>query len=321
MDEIHRAFISVWGLDASTTIGALDARHILIIHLSGGDVNKVLAHPMRKVGQSMFRMFRWSLDFHTRKETMTTTAWVWLLGLPLEVFDKAYIVAIVSSIGRFLAIDERTQTYSNPIYAWACIEIDLSKLLPSELSNNIVGDRTIIQPVVFEGKLLYCSKCKIHGHQLSSCRKVKVPTSEITKSGEPRQISGFPRQLGPGNQRGQDSISKQSVGIEQSVREDLVPIESFPNIVLWNLVVRGNKLEIQADRNSPRNNANHGVMSSGTRGVSSDTTYHPLPMEGSHESFALDSQSEGDEAHTPTTSNREDSIPSGKDFQAFKALS
>ncbi|KAL9679956.1 hypothetical protein QQ045_017827 [Rhodiola kirilowii] len=99
-----------------------------------------------------------------------------VVGPSPEVFDKAYIAVIVSSIGRFVAVDERTRSYSNPSYARACIEIDITKLPSSELVINILGDKTIMQPIVSEGKLLYCSKCKLHGHQLSTYQKLKPPT-------------------------------------------------------------------------------------------------------------------------------------------------
>ncbi|KAL9667584.1 hypothetical protein QQ045_001946 [Rhodiola kirilowii] len=77
IDEVRRCFTTTWALAAGATIGALDARPILIILTTEEDANKVLSHPMRKVGQSLFCLFRWTQDFHKRKEPTTTTTWIY----------------------------------------------------------------------------------------------------------------------------------------------------------------------------------------------------------------------------------------------------
>ncbi|KAL9667465.1 hypothetical protein QQ045_001825 [Rhodiola kirilowii] len=142
IDVIRRCFSESWFLADDSTIGALDARHILIILTSEDESNRILAHSLRKVGQSLFRLFRWTPDFHRRKEPTTTTTWVKLPGLPSQLFDQGYISSIVSTFGRFIAIDEKTRMFSNFIFARACIEHDLSKPIPGEVmpENEIVGD-------------------------------------------------------------------------------------------------------------------------------------------------------------------------------------
>ncbi|KAL9658972.1 hypothetical protein QQ045_021145 [Rhodiola kirilowii] len=172
---IHRTFSQAWGISNECSIGALDARHILIILTSEEESNRILSHPMRKVGQSLFRLFRWNADFHRRKESTVTTTWVKLPGLPSNLFDQGYILSILSTFARFLAIDEKTRMVSNPSFARACIELDLTKPIPNEVWVGYGNNQGYWQEITYESKLMYCSKCKLHGHDLSGCRKIKVP--------------------------------------------------------------------------------------------------------------------------------------------------
>ncbi|KAL9688679.1 hypothetical protein QQ045_033102 [Rhodiola kirilowii] len=136
INDIRRSLVSAWG-------------HILIILLSSDDANKVLAHLMRKVVQSMFRLFRWSPDFHYRKGPTTTTAWVRLPG-----FSQ-----LINGLGRLpIAV---TQGHA------------LNLIFPKHCHRSC--------------------KCKLHGHQLSNCRKVKPSPSELHEA----NISTKQRDLEP----------------------------------------------------------------------------------------------------------------------------
>ncbi|KAL9668200.1 hypothetical protein QQ045_002575 [Rhodiola kirilowii] len=132
IEDVTKAFMSAWRLGGKCSIGALDARHILIVLDSEQEANRVLAHPTRKLGLSLFRIFRWTSDFSTKKESSTTTTWIRLMSLPPQMLNQGYIASIVSSFGRFLAVDVKTATFSNPCYARVCVEIDTTASLPDE---------------------------------------------------------------------------------------------------------------------------------------------------------------------------------------------
>ncbi|KAL9679188.1 hypothetical protein QQ045_017044 [Rhodiola kirilowii] len=192
IDDVRKAFIAAWSLNGQVSIGAWDARHILIVLDSDQDACKVLAHPMRKLGHSMFRVFRWTKDFNTRREPSTTTAWIRLNSLPPELYNQGYIATIVSSFARFLAVDNRTMWFSNPSYARACVEIDISKDLPNEVWISTGAESGFWQEIVYENRLQYCSKCHLHGHLLSTCRKVIQRQVEEKKIWAARDEHGFP---------------------------------------------------------------------------------------------------------------------------------
>ncbi|KAL9674890.1 hypothetical protein QQ045_003089 [Rhodiola kirilowii] len=133
IQEVRRSFIAVWCPSARCSIGAWDAKHILIILELEQDANKVLSHPLRKLGHSPFRIFRWNKDFNSKTEPTTTTAWIRLPFLPPGLYNPGFIAAIVSAFGNFLAVDNRTRNFSNPNYARVCMEIDSTKEMPDEV--------------------------------------------------------------------------------------------------------------------------------------------------------------------------------------------
>ncbi|KAL9672748.1 hypothetical protein QQ045_029000 [Rhodiola kirilowii] len=171
IEEVRRAFMATGGLSGHCFVEAWDAWHILIILDSEADARKVLAHPMRKLSHALFRVFRWSKDFNTRQEPISTTTLVCLSNLPPEMYNQGYIESSVSSFGRFLAVDNKTTAFTNPSSARVCVEVDNTKKLPNKVWISTRVDAGFWKEVVFESHLQYCSKCCMHGHRLDNCRK------------------------------------------------------------------------------------------------------------------------------------------------------
>lgn len=68
-----------------------------------------LSCPLRKINHSMFRLFRWHEAYNPKREDKFATVWLRLLGLPLVLYDKAYIGIIVSTFSDFVDVDDRTK--------------------------------------------------------------------------------------------------------------------------------------------------------------------------------------------------------------------
>ncbi|KAL9665169.1 hypothetical protein QQ045_020580 [Rhodiola kirilowii] len=192
MEDIRKAFLSAWNLNNKCSIGAWHARHILIILDNEGEARKVLAHPLRKIGHIMFHVFRWSKDFNVKKEPSTKPAWIRLPNLPLELYNPGYIDPIVTSFGRFLAVDTRTTSFNNPSFARVCVEIDTTNNLPDDVWIATGKDSGFWQRIEYEDTLLYCSKCKLHGHNLPNYRKIKRKNEDEQRIGESRDDLGLP---------------------------------------------------------------------------------------------------------------------------------
>ncbi|KAL9686935.1 hypothetical protein QQ045_031330 [Rhodiola kirilowii] len=76
IDEVRRLMNQTWAMKEPTIIGAMDARHVLIILSSATDTNRILSHLLRKISNYLFRLFRWSQDCKRNKEPTTTTSWI-----------------------------------------------------------------------------------------------------------------------------------------------------------------------------------------------------------------------------------------------------
>ncbi|KAL9691321.1 hypothetical protein QQ045_011742 [Rhodiola kirilowii] len=181
IEVVQKVLADAWNIEDSLTIRAMDARHILILISSRKESNRILAHPFRKVGQSLFRLFLWTPEFHRWKEPTTTISWIKLPGLLNQLYDEGYLKSIVSTFSRFIAIDERTRVCSNPSFARVCIEVDLTMPIPGEVWVGLGTEHGFWQPITYEAKLQYCSRCHLHGHVLANCRKGKPPTAESPK--------------------------------------------------------------------------------------------------------------------------------------------
>ncbi|KAL9670046.1 hypothetical protein QQ045_007597 [Rhodiola kirilowii] len=170
---VKQPFLASWKIKGRVTIFSnWDDRHVVIILDSEKDVNEVLTNPLRRVGHTMFRLFRWTPDYNPKKESTTVTKWIRFPGLPMEMFDRAVLRSIVSSFVVFLDYDARTKEMESLSFARACVELDVTRSVPSSVWINLPDDKGFFQEIVVEGDLRYCSKCKIHGHELATCRKV-----------------------------------------------------------------------------------------------------------------------------------------------------
>lgn len=173
--EIQKAFQSSWATTGRVSISAVwDSRHLLVIFDSEDDVRVALASSLNKVGHALFRRFRWHPDYNPKRESATSTIWVRLPGLPISIYDPAFIKAILSTFGYFVAVDDRTKACTDLNSARACVELDVTKGIPEAVWINMPDDRSYWQVVKVDSKIAYCSKCRLHGHNFESCRKRKT---------------------------------------------------------------------------------------------------------------------------------------------------
>ncbi|CAM8982810.1 unnamed protein product [Rhodiola kirilowii] len=183
--EIRTVFKENWRITGRATISEIyDGRHLMIILDSEDDAKIALTSPIRKVGHSMFRLFRYTPDYSPRRESTTTTKWVRLSGLHPAFFTRNYVAGIVNVFGEFLDLDVRTKACSSLKYARACVEVDVSKAILEEVILTLSDGRKFSQKIEVEGNLSYCSYCKIHGHMLTECRKKRKVSGEVNLSSE-----------------------------------------------------------------------------------------------------------------------------------------
>ncbi|GAV60793.1 DUF4283 domain-containing protein, partial [Cephalotus follicularis] len=121
-------------------------------------------------GQS-FLLLRWSSD-SKRSDSPLATVWMRLPGLPLPLHNPSFFKAIGDSLGRYLCSDAYTTKLKNPRAARICLELDISKPLPSAFIAAF-GELQFHQRILIESQTSYCTHCLLQGHLASSCRNRK----------------------------------------------------------------------------------------------------------------------------------------------------
>lgn len=90
------------------------------------------------------------------------------------LYDSAFVEAIVSTFGYFVAVDNRTKACVSVKYARACVELDVTRPIPDSAWISLLNDKGFWHPIEAETNLSYCNKCKVHGHTIGTCRKAKI---------------------------------------------------------------------------------------------------------------------------------------------------
>ncbi|CAM8904324.1 unnamed protein product [Rhodiola kirilowii] len=88
-ETVKQSMLAAWKIEGRISISSnWDDRHVVIILDNEKDVNEVLTNPLRKIGHTMFRFFKWSPDYNPKKESSIVTEWIRLPGLPVEFLTE-----------------------------------------------------------------------------------------------------------------------------------------------------------------------------------------------------------------------------------------
>ncbi|KAL9679057.1 hypothetical protein QQ045_016911 [Rhodiola kirilowii] len=208
----------------------------MVILDSEVDAVTALTSPIRKVRHAMFRLFRYSADYDPRKESSATTKLVRLPGLPPPLFTRRFVEVISNSFGRFLDVDERSKACSTLKYARACVELDMSQPISEEVVISLSDGRSFCQKIQVEGNMSYCSHFKIHGHELSNCRKKRAVKMDDVVIKHLKQIDTPTTKGNP-----QPNTSSQLTSQKEHVTKSIVPKESVGNLEWVEKDAKGDK--------------------------------------------------------------------------------
>ncbi|WOL20218.1 hypothetical protein Cni_G29022 [Canna indica] len=112
--------------------------------------------------------------------------WERLLGLPLEIWNVDSVSLFAASLGKVLAIDQRSFSFERGRYIRVCIEIDLSLVLRQGLWVR-EPEKEFFQPVAYENLPSICYACCWIGHREVDC--TSLPSSNISA---PKSSSSAP---------------------------------------------------------------------------------------------------------------------------------
>lgn len=117
---------------------------------------------------------KWHPNFWPSTEVISsTTIWIRLLGLPLELFEKSILLHVARKLGKAVKLD-RSMAVTRDRFARIFVEIDLMKLLIPRVK--FLGH---LQNVECESLHLVCFTCGQYGHKSFECpttaRNVTAP--------------------------------------------------------------------------------------------------------------------------------------------------
>lgn len=126
------------------------------------------------LGQSV-KIFRWTPWFKPGLESPMVPLWFSIPHLPACLFSPGSLASIASGLGRLLKIGPATRKLGRIEAARICVEVDVSKPIPSEIWISLGADG-FIQEIIPDYIPPFCSSCRKHGHFANSCIVVKAPT-------------------------------------------------------------------------------------------------------------------------------------------------
>ncbi|XP_027156068.1 uncharacterized protein LOC113766259 [Coffea eugenioides] len=164
-----RKFFSTLNLKDQVSVGLLDYRHVLLKCSAEQDFN--LGCGMWQLGKYPMRVFRWTRDFHVKKESALAPVWASLPALPIHYFDKHSLFSILAPVRKPLFLDSATAAGTRPSVARVCVEVDLLKPICSRVWVAVEGELGFWQNIVLDDTPKYCSACWRLGHLVEECKK------------------------------------------------------------------------------------------------------------------------------------------------------
>ncbi|XP_042964729.1 uncharacterized protein LOC122298952 [Carya illinoinensis] len=169
-----RAFIRTrWGLNAQPVVSSMKSpRHVFLRFAKEDDYHKAYAREACEIEGSPYRMFKWSTDFSEESEPSLVPVWVVFPGLPPNFYHESYLRNLALPIGTYLRSDNSTRCANRTDGARICIEMDAAtKPIDGFWIGVPRAPSSRYQAVLYETLPAYCCKCKMQGHNLSTCKK------------------------------------------------------------------------------------------------------------------------------------------------------
>ncbi|WRX28179.1 Ribonuclease H domain - like 10 [Theobroma cacao] len=172
--EIRQAFVGL-GLSGAYNIRWMDYKHVLI-HLSNEqDFNRIWTKQTWFIAKQKMRVFKWTPDFESEKESSIVPVWISFPNLRAHLFEKSALFLIAKAIGNPLGVDEATANGTRPSVARVCIEYDCLKspvesvwiVTSKRGSEDVTGG--YLQKVDFAPMPEYCNHCCHVGHGMENC--------------------------------------------------------------------------------------------------------------------------------------------------------
>ncbi|CAH9112413.1 unnamed protein product [Cuscuta europaea] len=162
--------MAILGFSQPYSVGLLRPNMLLFNFQSDSDFQRFWIKRSWDFYGSAMNLTRWSPSFSVDCDSPLAPVWVVFEGLPVHLHDARALFHMAALLGRPIVIDSPTANFSRPSLARICIEIDVSKVLPSKIWIGN-GNQCFFQSVQYEHLPVYCNCCSRLGHINSICPK------------------------------------------------------------------------------------------------------------------------------------------------------
>ncbi|VFQ83659.1 unnamed protein product [Cuscuta campestris] len=171
---------------------------------------------------------KWTPDYIEGEDCPIVPVWVSCPKLPIYLHDQRALSLIGSSIGRPLKVDENTLNFSRPDLARFCVEVDVSKALPSKVHLKL-GDKDSFISLIYENVPHYCTECKKLGHHKGSCKRDEQ--RKIVQEKESNSAPKLPNHSYKGKEPAKEEWTKVTArngGVNKVWKRKMGPFQSGP---------------------------------------------------------------------------------------------
>ncbi|KAF5190018.1 Non-LTR retrolelement reverse transcriptase-like protein, related, partial [Thalictrum thalictroides] len=146
---------------------------------NGVDFDRVWSGGPWKFAGQLMRLSEWQKGFKPDSQKQTNALiWVKFPRLPLEFWDAESIMSIARGVGYPLKLDEATEKKKFGFYAHVLVDVDLTKTIPDQVLVEH-DDGEFWQDVQITKLPKFCSHCKMVGHLVAECKRVRTEIGEI----------------------------------------------------------------------------------------------------------------------------------------------
>ncbi|KAF5458516.1 hypothetical protein F2P56_022539 [Juglans regia] len=175
LDAVRCFIHNRWGLSTTPIVFSMRRpRNVFVRMANEVDFTKALSRDVCEINGSFYRVFHWTPEFTEDDEPSRVPVWLSLPGLPPNFYSEAFLTILMASIGTFIRGDNPTRCATRTDGARLCVEVDAAK---EPLSHFWIGAPGLPssrkQQVVYETLPAYCCKCRMQGHNKSTCRAEK----------------------------------------------------------------------------------------------------------------------------------------------------
>ncbi|XVF74118.1 hypothetical protein PTKIN_Ptkin13bG0034600 [Pterospermum kingtungense] len=164
-NTLLRRILALWRPKSKIEMVAIENDYFLVKFESSEDYHYAKFEGPWMVMEHYLIVQEWTPNFDPlTNHTERVLVWVRFPCLPIEYYDKEFLMRVGTYIGRPVRVDQATSLVSRGKFARMCVEVDITKPLLSKFKL-----RRRVRRIEYEGIHLVCFHCGIYGHRTESC--------------------------------------------------------------------------------------------------------------------------------------------------------